>query len=235
MLNHCSNVTGAVQDADAFGEIAKRYGLLFLVDVSQSAGALPVEADRWKADGLAFTGHKSLFGMQGTGGFYIRAGVPFIPYRFGGTGRDSNVIRYADGDYEFEAGTQNAPGIAALLAASDLLLTKGIDQIRAEEQKLAEHLICGLSEISGITIYGKELPFRGPLISITSKRLPPSDLAYILQNSYGIVTRAGLQCAPLIHDYIGSGEKGTLRISFSFRNTTEEADALQKELCQFFL
>ena len=114
-VNHCSNVTGAVQDVRSLAEIAHRHGALLVLDAAQSAGCIPVKADVWGVDALIFTGHKALFGPQGTGGYYVRAGVPFSPYRYGGTGRDSRRLSY-DGadDYEFEPGTRNLPGIAAL-------------------------------------------------------------------------------------------------------------------------
>lgn len=230
VLNHCSNVTGAVQDAAAFGEIAKKYGLTFVIDVSQSAGCLPVMADAWQADALAFTGHKSLLGLQGTGGLYVREGVALKPLKYGGTGLDSSRLRYEEGQYEYEAGTQNIAGIAALSAGINYILKEGIDPIMRHESELLMYLISCLKEISGITVYGGGLKTRGPVLSLNMEKLSSADLAYILQNSFGIVTRAGLHCSPLIHPYIGSGEKGTLRISVSCFNRREDIDALVQAL-----
>ncbi|MBQ7583442.1 MAG: aminotransferase class V-fold PLP-dependent enzyme [Lachnospiraceae bacterium] len=226
ILNHCSNVTGAIQDVSSFGEIAGRYGIIFILDVSQSAGCLEIKADEWGVDALAFTGHKSLMGLQGTGGFYVREGLPLIPLKFGGTGLDSRRIKYGDGDYEYEAGTQNSAGIAALSAAVEWVLRQGVDEIHKKEVLLSKCLMDGLSEISGMHVFGEGLSDRGPVVSFTPESLAPSDLAYILQNSFDIVTRAGLHCAPLIHEHIGSGEKGTLRVSFSYLNNEEDVDAL---------
>lgn len=226
ILNHCSNVTGAVQDAGAIGDIARRYGLIYILDVSQSAGCIKIRADEWGVDALAFTGHKSLYGLQGTGGYYVRRGLGFIPFRYGGTGYDSSRIRYEGGDYEYEVGTQNAPGIAALSAAAGWLLEQGIGHIREQETALMNHLLTGLSEIHGVHVYGSGLSERGPVVSTSLDGLTPADVAYILQNSYGIVTRAGLQCAPLIHDHIGSGKNGTLRVSLSLFNTAGDIEAL---------
>ena len=226
ILNHCSNVTGAVQDAGAIGDIARRYGLTYILDVSQSAGCIKISADEWGVDALAFTGHKSLYGLQGTGGYYVRRGLKFIPFRYGGTGYDSSRIRYEDGDYEYEVGTQNASGIAALSAAAGWLLEQGIAHIREQEMALMNCLLTGLSEIHGVHVYGSGLSDRGPVVSLGIYGITPSDAAYILQNSYGIVTRAGLQCAPLIHDHIGSGKNGTLRVSLSLFNTAEDIEAL---------
>lgn len=226
ILNHCSNVTGAVQDAAAIGEIARRYGMYFILDVSQSAGCMEVKADEWGVDALAFTGHKSLMGPQGTGGFYFREGIALRPYKYGGTGYDSRRIIYDDEEYEYETGTQNGPGIAGLAATALWVAETGTERIALKEQRLAERLTKGLASIRGIHIYGQGLAVRGPVVSFDSDKLPPADLAYILQNSYDIVTRAGLHCAPLIHEYTGSGEKGTLRVSFSYFNTDEDVDEL---------
>lgn len=230
VLNHCSNVTGVIQDAAEFGRIARKYGLLFILDVSQSAGCIPICADEWGVSALAFTGHKSLMGVQGTGGFFVREGVPFRPVMFGGTGRDSRVITYNSTPYEFEVGTQNMPGIAALSEACGFLLAKGIKQIEAEEKALTEYCACRLKEIEGVQLIGWGNKSHGPVVSFRSDILSPADLAYILQNSFDIVTRAGLHCAPLIHEYIGSGEEGTVRVSFSLFNTREDIDVLADAL-----
>ena len=226
ILNHCSNVTGAVQDAEAFGRIAKKHGILFILDVSQSAGCVEVDVDGWNADAVAFTGHKSLMGPQGTGGYYVRKGIGLKPLKYGGTGYDSSRVVYDGDDYEYEVGTMNSVGIAALSEAVDWVSSLRTDEIKRREMALSKQLIYALSEFKGIHVIGSGLKDRGPVVSFFSDTLPPSDLAYILQNSYGIVTRAGLHCAPLIHDYIGSGKKGTLRVSFSGFNTQEDVDAV---------
>ena len=135
-VNHCSNVTGMVQDIPALSEIAHRHSVLLVLDASQSAGCLPVDADAWGVDALIFTGHKALFGPQGTGGYYVRPGISLRPFRYGGTGRDSRRLTYDDGDYEYEVGTQNAPGIAALNAGVEYVLEQGVDPIHAKECRL---------------------------------------------------------------------------------------------------
>ena len=274
VLNHCSNVTGAVQDAAAFGEIAKRYGMLFVLDVSQSAGCMEVNADAWKADGVIFTGHKSLMGVSGTGGFYLREGVPFTPARYGGTGRESEKLVFGPGEAAMEVGTQNVPGICALRAGAKWILEqdkesilgqdriavsnrnvkpvweqdtelalekvkestqkKGIEEIWKHERNLRRLAVEVLSEIKGITLYGADLKSPGPVLSFNADALSASDLGYILSSSFHIVTRSGLHCTPLIHDCIGSGKTGTVRISFSPFNSEEDvhrlADALQQIL-----
>ncbi|SKB82516.1 cysteine desulfurase family protein [Lachnospiraceae bacterium] len=224
VINHCSNVTGAVQDMEEIGRIAKEYGLRLILDCSQSAGCMEIRIDDWNVSACAFTGHKSLMGVQGTGGFYVKKGIELKPLTYGGTGRDSRVIKY-EGAYEYETGTRNAPGIAGLASALDFLLETGIDIIEKKERELTEFFVSEIKSIPGVRIYGEEIEKRGPVVSVGISGVKPSDAAYILQNGYGIVTRAGLQCAPLIHKYIGSGEDGVLRLSFSYFTSKEELEA----------
>ena len=230
ILNHCSNVTGAIQDAAAFGQIAKRFGLLFILDTSQSAGCMEVKADEWQVDAMAFTGHKSLLGISGTGGYYVRKGVPYVPGKFGGTGRESDRLLYRGGIDEWEAGTRNTVGAAALKASAGWILRQGVEQIRISEDRLGRLAADMLSDIRGMKVYGKDLKNRGPVLSFSFDRLPPSDLSYILNSSYRIVTRSGLHCSPLIHSYTGSGPAGTVRISFSPFSVPEQIEKLRTAL-----
>ena len=228
VLNHCSNVTGAVQNVQAVSSVAKEYGFLFILDCSQSAGCIPVEADAWGVDALAFTGHKSLLGLQGTGGHYVHPELPFFPAKFGGTGRDSRKLVYSADDYEYEPGTQNGPGIAALKAACDVLLSGGVQSVYTSESRLRKFLIEELEQLQGIRILGAHPDAKhsyGPVVSFTVNGLKAADVSYILQNSYGILTRAGLMCAPLIHRYLGTEPDGVVRVSFSV--LTKEQDLLE--------
>lgn len=225
VLNHCSNVTGMVQEAARFGEIAKRRGVLFLLDVSQSAGCIPVDCDGWLVDALVFTGHKGLFGPQGTGGYFLREGVGMKPYRYGGTGKDSSRLIYHEGDYEYEAGTQNGHGIQALNAGVEYILKRGVEKIAEEERQLMGRLYDGLSELEGVTVYGEKEQNHGPVLSMNLAGLRPSELAYILQNGYETAVRAGLHCAPLIHGALGTEKYGTVRISVSALTKRQEAES----------
>ena len=225
-LNHCSNVTGTVQDVSAIARAVHRHGALLVLDAAQSAGCIPVEADAWGVDALIFTGHKSLFGPQGTGGYYVRAGIPFTPYRYGGTGRRSSLLTYEAQDYEFEPGTQNLPGIQALAAGVEYVLAEGVERIARREQRLMARLRQGLQAIPRVSLYGGGECACGPVLSFNIDGLKPSDAAYILEGGYGIRVRAGLHCAPLIHRAIGAGEYGTVRASVSNLNTEADIDCL---------
>lgn len=228
IVNHCSNVTGMVQDMNLISRFAKRHGLLLIADVSQSAGCLPVDADGWGLDALIFTGHKSLFGVQGTGGFYIRRGVELRPFKYGGTGRNSARLTYPDRDYEYEPGTQNSPGIAALNAGVRFVLKTGLQRIMRRESKLLSRIYCGLKELDPVTVYGTQEENKGPVVSFNIDGLSPSDAAYLLFNEYGIVVRTGLHCSPLIHRSLGTEKHGTVRVSISYLTTDDEIDVFLK-------
>ncbi len=224
IVNHCSNVTGAVQDIRQIGMLTKEVGVPLIVDASQSAGCIPIEADLWNVDVLVFTGHKSLFGPQGTGGHYIRKGVDIIPICFGGTGRDSSQLTYEHGDYEFEVGTQNEPGIYALNAGVSYILEKGLWEIGQQESILMGLLYQELEQMKHVTVYGNSHDNRGPVLSFNIAGLHASDVAYILWNGYDITVRAGLHCAPLIHDALGTHAFGTVRVSISDMTTKKEIE-----------
>ena len=224
-VNHCSNVTGMAQDMPALAKIAHRHGALLVLDAAQSAGCLPVLADAWGVDALIFTGHKALFGLQGTGGYYVRPGVALRPFRYGGTGRDSRRLNYDDGDYEYKVGTQNAPGIAALNVGVEYVLERGVEAIHARERGLMKRLYEGLAAIPGVVLYGDFERSPGPLLNFNVGGLNPSDVGYILSGGYGITVRAGHHCAPLIHDAMGTSAWGTVRVSISDMNAQADIEA----------
>ncbi len=215
-LNHCSNVTGAIQDAKAIGKIAHSYGFLFMLDVSQSAGCIPIDIDSWGVDIMVFTGHKALFGPQGTGGYYVREGLFFSPMLYGGTGRDSRQLLYmGQDDFEYEVGTQNLPGIIGLNAGIEYVLKRGVENIFLEEKKKMRFLYSELKKNPKIKIYGNETENLGPLVSLNIMGLKAKDVGYILENAYSITVRTGLHCSPLIHRALKTQEEGTIRVSIS--------------------
>ncbi|MCD8290673.1 MAG: aminotransferase class V-fold PLP-dependent enzyme [Prevotella sp.] len=229
VMNHCSNVTGAVQEAERVGEICRKHGFLFILDVSQSAGCIPISVDKWGVDVLAFTGHKSLFGPQGTGGYYVRRGLFFRPIMFGGTGVDSNRLVYSGEDFEYEVGTQNIVGITGLNAGVRYVLDRGVENIEREEQEKITYLYEEMSKIQDIVVYGNATDNKGPVMSFNIKGIPPSDVGFILQNAYDITVRTGLHCSPLIHRAIHS-KGGTVRVSISDLSSWEDVKELLRAI-----
>jgi len=233
VLNHASNVTGNLLPIREVGLIARKHNLLFLVDAAQTAGAYPIDMEQDGIDLLAFTGHKSLYGPQGTGGLVIGIRVKekeMIPLKQGGTGSRSESEEQPDFlPDRFESGTPNSVGIAGLLAGIQFVLEKGIEQIHQHEISLIEKLIEGLKEFPQVRVYGPEnASERIATLSFNIAHQSPSDVAFRLEREFGILCRPGLQCAPAAHRTIGTFPEGTVRFSLSFSNSEEEVErALQ--------
>ncbi len=229
-LNHCSNVTGAVQPLDAVGALARRYGALLVVDAAQSAGVVPIDVTASGVDILVFTGHKGLFGPAGTGGFYLRAGVPLAPAKFGGTGTEGDSVRPA-APALFEVGTQNLPGLAGLAAGLRFVLAQGVDALGMRVDALAARLAEGLRALPNVTVYGGKHAPRGGAVSFTVDGLLPADIGYILRHGYDIEVRTGHQCAPLFSVAHGIAH-GVVRASVSALTPPADVETLIEAVTQ---
>ena len=206
------------------GKIAADHGVLFVVDASQTAGVFSVDVQEMNIDILCFTGHKSLMGPQGTGGMYVREGVVVRPLLSGGSGVQTYSRRHPDQmPTALEAGTLNAHGIAGLGAAVQYIRDIGIDVIREKEQDLMCAFYEGVREIPGIRIYGDfTAEERAPIVSLNIRDYESAAVSDALAVNYGIYTRSGGHCAPLMHQALGTAEQGAVRFSFSYYNTMEE-------------
>lgn len=228
VATHASNVVGTITPIEDIGDLAKRYGLTFLVDASQTAGVYQIDMEKMNISMLAFTGHKSLMGPQGTGGLCIREGLKLIPLQEGGTGSKSESLYQPDiMPDRYESGTHNTPGIAGLCAGINFINSKGIDTIRSHEQELTRYFLDGLREIKDVRVYGtKEVEKQAPVVSINIGDIGSSEISYILDETFDIATRSGLHCAPMAHKTIGTLEQGTVRFSFSIFNTIYQVDTV---------
>jgi cysteine desulfurase family protein len=233
VLNHASNVTGTLLPVKEVGCIAKKHNLLVLVDAAQTAGAYPIDVEKDGIDLLAFTGHKSLYGPQGTGGLVIGERIrekEMIPLKQGGTGSRSEFEEQPDFLPDcFESGTPNGVGLAGLLAGVQFVLGKGVEQIRQNEMALIEKLITGLKRIPQVKLYGPERQEdRVATLSFNFARHSPSSGALRLEKEFGILCRPGIHCAPAAHHTIGTFPEGTIRFGLSVFNTEDEIEtALQ--------
>lgn len=226
VCTHGSNLTGNLTDIRRVGEIARSHGLLFVVDASQTAGVFPIRVEEMKIDVLCFTGHKGLLGPQGTGGMYVREGVIIRPLKTGGSGVQTYSRTHpSQMPTALEAGTLNAHGLAGLDAALDYLKDTGINVIRKMEQELMWYFYQKVLEIPGITVYGDfDSQERCPIVSLNVKDYDSSEVSDFLFTEYGISTRPGAHCAPLLHQAMGTEKQGAVRFSFSHYNTIEEID-----------
>lgn len=221
-----SNLTGNLVDIKRVGEIAKKHGLIFVVDASQTAGVFPIDVKELNIDILCFTGHKGLLGPQGTGGMYVRDGVEVKPYLLGGTGVQTyNEHQPAEMPTRLEAGTLNGHGLAGLDAAIDYINEFGMQAIHDKEMSLMWRFYNGVKDIEGVKIYGDfDVKDRCPIVSINLSDYESGAVSDELANRFEIATRPGGHCAPLMHKALGTVDQGAVRFSFSHFNTEEEVD-----------
>ena len=230
MMLHASNVCGTLMPLEQVGEICQKHGLTFVVDAAQTAGSFPIDMKKQHIDVLAFTGHKSLLGPQGIGGFLVSDEVAsqMIPLVTGGTGSISDQEIQPDFlPDKFESGTQNIPGIYGLHAALDYLEKTGIDKIHAHEMALCRDFIEKVDALGNpnIRLVGtRDMSKRGPVVSLDFIGEDNAEISFRLDSEYGISTRCGMHCAPNAHKTLGTYPQGTVRFAFGFANTTEDVD-----------
>lgn len=226
ICTHASNLTGNVLDLEKIGEICKKHRLLFLVDASQTAGIIPIDVQKMKISVLCFTGHKGLLGPQGTGGIYVAPGINIRPLVVGGSGVQSYLKTQPDEmPARLEAGTLNAHGIAGLHEAVSYIIEKGVEQIYQEEHEKTDYFYRMIRSIPDIHIYGDpEAELHAPIIALNIGDYDSAQVADELMETYGIATRAGAHCAPLMHQALGTQKQGAVRFSFSQFNTRKELD-----------
>lgn len=232
VCTHASNLTGNMIDLRKAGQIARRRNLLFVVDASQTAGVYPIDVQELGIDVLCFTGHKSLLGPQGTGGMYVRTGVRIRPLLSGGSGVDTyNPFHPSVMPTALEAGTLNGHGIAGLRAAVCYIMETGMEKIREKELALMRRFYEGVSRIPEVKIYGDfDAGQRSPIVALNIGEYDSAEVSDELNVSYGIVTRPGAHCAPLMHRALGTVSQGAVRFSFSHYNTEEEVDSAIKAI-----
>lgn len=223
---HASNVTGTLLPIERIGRIARRHGAFYLLDASQTAGVFPLDLGHVPLDLLAFPGHKGLLGPQGTGGLILKPYVKLKPLLYGGTGSLSESDEQPDFLPDaLESGTLNGAGIAGLGAGLRYLKAQGLDKIRYQEQTLCRRLTQGLLEIPELTLYGgTDASAKAPIVSFNIGDLDSTFVAFTLEQTAGIVARAGLHCAPHAHRTLGTMEQGVVRLSPSHFTTEEEID-----------
>jgi cysteine desulfurase/selenocysteine lyase len=235
---HASNVTGTIQPVPAIGRICRELGVPLLVDAAQSAGHIPVDVEAMHADLLAVAGHKGLLGPTGTGALWIRPGIEhrMRTVREGGTGSRSELdTQPALMPDRFEPGSHNTMGAIGLSEGVAYLLDRTIADIRAHEETLMHAFTAALDLQPDGTIRGTRLRLLGPahpaarvgVFSFVHDRLAPIELADRLEHDYGILSRAGLHCAPLAHRALGTdtdpSRLGAVRLSFGPFVTPDEA------------
>lgn len=228
VVNHGSNVIGAVQPIKEIGKLCHDVGVQFLIDSSQTAGKIPVDLQEQNIDVIAFTGHKSLMGPMGTGGLYVREGVEIRHTRAGGTGVRSAMRAHLDEyPYRLEYGTGNLPGIAGLNAGVKWIEKTGLQNIHAKETQLLGRLRDGLREIDGVTLYCQDdLRNHIAVLPFNIDGIEAANVGTMLDVDYNIACRTGLHCAPLLHEQLGTDKlHGAVRFGLGPHTTEPEIDA----------
>ena len=234
VVTHASNVTGNAVDVSRVAAIAHAAGALVIVDASQSAGTAHIDMQAVGLDIVCFTGHKGLMGPQGTGGLAVAEGIDVAPWAMGGTGVHSfDPLQPLEWPTRLEAGTLNGHGIAGLSAGLDFIEAQGgVEAIAAHERALADRFLAGVRKIPGIKLYGAfDQPTRSAIVSLNVADIDSAEISDALMQGWGISTRPGAHCAPLMHRALGTERQGVVRFSFGYFNTTEEVDTAIDALC----
>ena len=224
IVNHASNVLGTIQPIKEIGLHCRKHGIPFAVDVSQSAGKIPIDMEEQNLDIVAFTGHKSLLGPTGIGGLYVREGIEIRHTRAGGTGVRSAVETHLyEYPYRLEYGTGNVVGIAGLNAGLKWILEQGLDKLNQHEMKLTSMLRDGLKNIEGVILYCQDnLANHISILPCNVEGMEALNTGTLLDVDYNIATRTGLHCAPLVHKQLGIDKiHGAVRFGIGPFNTEE--------------
>jgi len=232
VCTHVSNVCGAIQPVEKIAELAHKYGILFMLDASQSAGCMEIDVKKIKADIIAFSGHKGLLGPLGTGGIWADDGILFRPIVTGGTGSLSeSLIHPAFMPDVFQSGTLNTPAIIALGKAIGLL--DNPNDTFERERALAKAFEADLKNMTDIVLYGTDTLSRNGTVSFNIRGVAPAELEEFLDCEKGIIVRSGFHCAPLAHKTLGSEKSGSVRVSFGYYSTEKHQRAISDAVYSF--
>jgi cysteine desulfurase / selenocysteine lyase len=232
VATHASNVTGALLPVAAMAAAAADSGVAFVVDASQSAGHVPLQLAALGASAVAMPGHKGLLGPTGTGLLYLAPGVEAEPLIRGGTGSQSESEFQPDfAPDRYESGTLNAIGIAGLGAAAKHLHEIGVDRVRARLTELGRRFLDALAGIDGLALHGPADPTDSVgIVSLNVEGVPCATVARLLDDEWGVMTRAGLHCSPAAHRSLGTAPEGTIRFSWGYDTTEQDIDVAVEAL-----
>jgi cysteine desulfurase family protein len=225
---HASNVTGMIQPVEEIIEAAHKHKCAVLLDTAQTAGVIPVKAEKWGVDFLAFSGHKHLLGPMGVGGFYVADPDRLKPVFVGSTGyQDSSDEMPKELPHRYEPGTPNAPGIAGLGASCRAIKEKGLKEIQKNNQELSRKVLKAFKEIPGVKIYGPTDPRkRVGNISFNVGKMKPADVGDCLDNRFEIMVRTGLCSSHWANETLGTCPDGVVRASLGYFTDEEDVDLL---------
>jgi cysteine desulfurase / selenocysteine lyase len=222
VINAASNVLGTTLDVAGLAARARDAGALSIVDVAQVAGHTPFDGEAAGPDMVAFTGHKGMLGPQGTGGLWVRPGLELEPLLAGGGGDSLLRTMPATLPDQLEAGTLNGPGIAGLAAGIDAVLDEGVAAMHHRLAELKALLRDELQAIDGVRVLSPAAPEGPPIVTVVSDVVDAATLAARLDREHGVLTRAGLHCAPEVHRMLGTERGGAVRLSLGWSSTADD-------------
>ena len=231
-VTHASNLTGDVYDVARLAALAHEAGARFVLDAAQTAGAHPLDMAALGADVVCFTGHKSLYGPQGTGGLAVAEGVDVPPLLEGGSGVHSFDERHPRFMPEaLEAGTANAHGLAGLAAGAAYVAAQGVEAIAAQLAALVDRFEAGAAAVPGVRVLGGHADAgRCGIVALNVGAADSGAVADALFQGFGVCVRPGAHCAPLTHRALGTEQQGAVRFSFCSFTTEAEVDAALEAL-----
>ena len=231
VMTHASNVCGAVVPVETVARMAKAYGTTTVIDMSQTAGLLPLQLSSDLFDFAVFAGHKTLYGPFGIGGFICKRGAKLRPVFFGGNGINSVEQRLPENIIQMEEiGSQNTYAIAGLKASTDWLLEQGLEAIREIEMENRDRLLDCLRAAGFCSLIGEGMECeRIGVVSALFDGYSPDEGEMVLGRC-GVAVRSGIQCAPYAHRFLGTLPAGTIRFSVSALTGDPEFDALERAL-----
>lgn len=229
---HANNVTGEIIPIEQVAVLCQMHKAMLIVDAAQTAGVLPLYPEEWGIDLCAMPGHKSLLGVQGTGALYIRSGLRLNTVLEGGTGTSSHILTQPEELPErYESGTMNTAGLAGLAQGVRFVMGHRAE-IRGREMLLTDLLLCGLLNTPHLQVYGAlDSISRVGTVSFNLGTMASGDVADHL-DEMGICVRAGLHCAPLAHEALGTTQRGAVRVSLGYASTKQDIETLLMALNQ---
>lgn len=231
VMTHASNVCGAVVPVETVARMAKAYGATTVIDMSQTAGLLPLQLSSDLFDFAVFAGHKTLYGPFGIGGFICNRGAELRPVFFGGNGINSVEQRLPENIVQMEEiGSQNTYAIAGLKASTDWLLEQGLEAIRKIEMENRDRLLECLRSAGFCSLIGEGMECeRIGVVSALFDGYSPDEGEMVLGRC-GVAVRSGIQCAPYAHRFLGTLPAGTIRFSVSALTGDAEFETLERAL-----
>ena len=232
IMNHASNVTGTVFDVASVGRKLKGTGIRFIVDCSQTAGVLDISLDKLSADAVLFSAHKHMYGLPGIGIIGLRDANWLSPLIMGGTGTKSQLMyQPMDLPERLEVGTVDVPAYLALYAGIIRNQEKREGSL-LHERELIAYFLKEIQKVKDVHVHRVEGLDQLATFSLSMDGYDPTNVLAPYLYKHGIITRPGLQCAPMIHKVLGTYPEGTLRVSFSEFTQFQDIDCLVSRLCE---